>query len=111
MNPTQQDFYLKRGDRLPALARQLLWSDGTPIDLSGCAVAWKMVERHTGQVVSGAATIVSSSEGRVEYSWGVNDTAVVGHFRGEWRITYPDSRTLTVPTLNFVDVHIVESLA
>lgn len=106
------DFYIKRGDRLPTLARTLKFTDGSVIDLSGCTVRWKMREKVGGTVmVDAAATIVSASEGKVEYAWALIDTDTVGHFVGEWQVTYPDAKVLTVPTMNFVNVHVVESLA
>lgn len=111
MTVVQADFYIKRGDRLPTLARQLKWQDETPIDLTGCTVTWKMVDKKTRAVkVNAAATIVSAAEGRVEYDWQVVDTNAAGHFEGEWQITYPDARRLTVPNMNFVTVHVVDSL-
>lgn len=111
MTVVQADFYIKRGDRLPTLARQLKWQDETPIDLTGCTVRWKMVDKKTRSVkVSAAASVVSAVDGRVEYDWQSSDTDVSGHYDGEWQITYPDTKRLTVPNLNFVTVHVVDSL-
>lgn len=110
--PTPSDFFIKRGDRLPTLARQLLWNDGTPINLTGCTVRWKMARKSDGAVVvDAAAAIVSAADGRVQYEWVAPDTDDSGHFEGEWRVTYPDGKTLTVPTTNFVGVHVQKSLA
>lgn len=109
---TQADFYIKRGDRLPVLARQLKFDSGDAIDLTGCTVTWTMVNAKTRVVkATGAATITNALEGRVEYAWASLDTDTVDSYIGEWRITYPDAKTLRVPTLNFVNVHVKESLA
>lgn len=106
------DFYIKRGDRLPVLGRTLRFTDGTAIDLTGCTVRWKMMTKVGGVVkVDAVATVVSASGGRVEYAWQTADTEVAGDFIGEWRVVYPDGKVLTVPTLNFVNVHVKESLA
>ncbi len=109
--PSAVDFFIKRGDRLPTLARTLQYQDGSAIDLTGCTVTWVMRTKVGGEIkVSAPATIVSALEGRVEYAWASPDTSAVGEFVGEWRVLYPDGKTLTVPTLNFVTVHVKESL-
>lgn len=106
------DFYIKRGDRLPVLIRTLKFSDGVAIDLTGCTVRWKMVEQKSREVVVDAvATITSATEGKVEYAWQTPDTDAEGHFDGEWRVQYPDGKYLSVPTMNFVQIHVVASLA
>lgn len=109
---SSSDFFIKRGDRLPTLARALKFTDGSVIDLTGCTVRWRMRDKVGGTVmVDAPATIVSATDGKVEYAWASPDTDTVGHFVGEWQVTYPDAKVLTVPTLNFVTVHVGESLA
>ncbi len=109
------NFVIKRGDRLPVLERTLtLRRNGVsaPIDLTGCTVQWTMRNKATGATkVSAAATIVSAVDGMVEYAWGATDTDTEGQFLGEWRVTYPDTKALTVPTIDFLNVTVARSLS
>lgn len=110
-----QPFVIKRGDRLPVLQRQLTISDGgspRAIDLTGCVVTFTMASKATGAVkVSAPATIVSAVDGRVEYAWDADDTDTEGQFIGEWRVVYPDTKAMTVPTVDFLTINVLRSLA
>src|SRR5690606_39847617 len=57
-------FHLKTGDTLPVLEAQLFAPDGTPFNLQGMQVRFRM-----GRYVDAPAEIVDGSEGRVRYRW------------------------------------------
>jgi hypothetical protein len=106
-------FYIKSGDRLPVLRRVLADTDGTPIDLTGCTVAFSMGEPGISVKVSAAAcTIVDAIGGEVEYPWAAADTNTVGTYRGEFKITETSSgKERRVPTRNWLRIKVVEEIA
>lgn len=96
---------MKKGDRLPEYTAQLFQGVGlerAAIDLTGTTVRIHLRDREVGDTkVDAAAAIVTAAEGRVKYAWGATDTDRAGNYDVEWEITYPDTRTLTVPSKDF----------
>ena len=83
---------ITKNDRARPLSATLRGPDGTPVDLTGNTVVFRMVEFDTPTNVtvnSVAATILSAADGTVEYSWAAGDVDAVGRFKG-WFI-----RTIT----------------
>src|SRR5690606_16671584 len=75
-------FHLKTGDTLPVLEAQLFAPDGTPLNLQGMQVRFRM-----GSYVDAPAEIVDGSEGRVRYRWRPGDTDVPGTHKAEFVVT------------------------
>lgn len=104
----------KRNDRLPiytATLVQQLDCVTTPIDLTGTTVSFIM--RHpssSAPKVKTAATIVDGEAGEVSYAWADGDLDTLGTFRCEWEITYPDGRTLTVPSSGYDQIRVLADL-
>jgi BppU N-terminal domain len=100
---------IKRGDREPAFAGQLL-VNGRPVDLTGRTVRFLMKHATTGELkVNASATIDNPIEGRVSYAWGPTDTDTVGIYRAEWEVTSA-GRPRTFPARGYLFIEVVEDL-
>lgn len=86
---TATTHYLRVGDRLPKLRRQLVDANGAAIDLTASTVAFRMWPQTGGalKINNGACAIVDAATGVVEYSWAAIDTDTAGTFLGEFEIT------------------------
>lgn len=99
---------MKKGDLGPNLSGTVTNADGTPIDLTGCTIAFRMTDELDNVKINNApASFVGSPvTGRVEYLWQAADTNAVGDFRGVFKITLPTGKPLSSPSKDFVAVHI-----
>lgn len=103
-----QPFEIKRGDREPAITRQLMQS-GAPIDLTGASVKFLM-RGDDGLKVDAAADIDDDpTTGIVTYEWAAADVDTAGVYKAEWEVTRA-GRTLTVPTNDYIKVTVVADL-
>jgi len=93
------DYFLTVGDRLPVVRETLIDPDGTPRDLTGCTVQFRI--RRASRSISatgGSAVIVGDpGNGTVEYDWTGADTLVDGRYLAEWIVTAIDGRQTTYP--------------
>lgn len=95
-------FVIKRGDSAPDFTYQCRKADGTPRDVSGSSILFKM--RKTpgvgALVVNRAASITDGPNGVVKYSWQHSgaDTAIADEFNAEFEVTFPDGSVETFPT-------------
>lgn len=105
-----ESFYLKKGDRLPALAATLKQSDGTPVNLTGATVVLYMADSTGSLKIDGASvTVVSAAAGTVSYAWGATDTDTDGNFSAEFVVTIGGLEQ-TVPSKGAFRVIIAEDL-
>lgn len=107
------DYAIKQGDTLPPLIATLLQGIGTPQDLTGCTVTFRM-ETLAGQTIvnEGACTIVGlPTAGTVQYAWGPTDTAAAGLYEGEFHVTFAGGAKATFPTLGTITIEIEARLA
>lgn len=104
-------FYIKRGDRLPAISTQITDSLDQPINLTGSSVLFVMRGPwDTSPAISSAATIVDAAQGKVRYDWTGTQTDVPGSFRGEFRVTFAGGSQQSFPTNGFIDIEISNDL-
>ena len=94
-------FHLKTGDTLPVLEAQLFAPDGTPLNLQGMQVRFRM-----GRYVDAPAEIVDGSEGRVRYRWRPGDTDVPGTHKAEFVVTTLGGDVQTVPNSGYLTIAI-----
>lgn len=102
------DVSIRKGDRLPQLARQFTL-DGTGVDLSGATVVFNMWLASTGTqvITNGACTIVDASNGDVKYLWTSTDATLnADSYLGSFTATYGDGRKLTAPNNNMISIEI-----
>lgn len=104
------DFYLKKGDTLPRISATLKNSDGTPVNLTGATVKFRMRAPGGPLKVDGAAVVVDAAAGKVRYDWTGADTNTEGLFHAEWPVTF-GSDVETIPNNGFLKVLIGPSLA
>jgi hypothetical protein len=98
---------IKRGDRLPVLARQFTLDDEA-IDLTGATVTFDMWNASTGAqvITNGLCTVVSASTGDVEYPWSATDATLdAGQYLGAFTATFT-AKTLTAPNNGMISIEI-----
>src|SRR5688572_11024596 len=74
---------MKKGDRLPSV---FYWLSAPEALTTPDSVTFKFEPEAGGTVISGSATVVELSGGRVKvrYDWGASDTAAAGRFNAEF---------------------------
>lgn len=106
------DFYIKKGDTLPRLGATLKSVAGTPINLTGATVTFKMRPSGGGTTkVSAPATIVNATAGTVEYAWQTADTDTAGNFEAEWIVDFGSGLLQRVPNSTFFSIAIQTGIA
>jgi hypothetical protein len=102
------DFYIARGDTLPILEATLLNADGTPINLTGADVTFRMKFVATSvSKINSAATIVDAAAGKVSYVWTGSNTDTAGLFIADFLIAFSNGIDFEkVPNSDFIRVHI-----
>lgn len=104
-------FHIKQNDTSPALRAVLKDADDVIVDVSGAAVEFHMRPvGATTATVSAAGTVVSGTEGLVEYSWLAGDTSVAGNYEAEFQITFANSKIETFPNSRNIKIKIVPEL-
>jgi len=85
-----------QNDTLPVL-NATITQDGAPVDLTGAAVKFYMINAETEAVkINGAScSIISAEDGQVRYSWAGTDTDTVGDYWGEFEVTFPSGKKQT----------------
>lgn len=107
------DFYLKAGNLLKPIEATLTNDDGTPIDLTGATVTFRMIGIEPGAItkVDATATIVGTpTDGNVRYDWQAGETDEDGMFQGEWIVDPITSNEITVPNVSYVSILISPSI-
>lgn len=86
-----------KGDMV-SLNFNLLWDNGTSIDLTDATVDFILTNVDTDiEFLNSSATIITPTEGLVQYSWGIGETDTLGLYQMKWKITYSTGKTYTVP--------------
>ena len=87
---------LVKDDTRPPLEFTIL-QDGSPVNLTGCAVKFYMKNASTGSVVVNgtACAITDASNGKCQYAWGASDLATAGTYTGECEVIFGDARIQT----------------
>jgi hypothetical protein len=102
-----QTFVMKRGDTLPALPVLLRNPDNSIPNLAGATVLFKMSDPATGTLIANrTAAIVDLPTASVVFSWLAAETSVVGIYRAEFEVTFPDGHVATFPNRDYLLVNI-----
>lgn len=112
--PTKVDFYIKEGDRDPALVANLVDENEEIIDLTAAvAVKFFMIKPPgtTPKVNGSAAVVVGDPEdGTVRYAWASGDTDTPGDYNAEFEVEWSDGTKTTFPNFRFINVRIMKSI-
>ena len=107
------DITIKKGDRLPVIARQFL-TDGTATNLTGATVVFNMWNAATGTqvITNGTVSVATPATGNVEYPWTANDATLdAGFYLASFAATFSSNRTLTAPNNGMIAIQIVAATA
>jgi len=108
-------FYIKEGDRLPAMTGTVRDVNGATQDLTNAtSTTLKMRKKGTTALLSlaGVASILTpSTDGRVSFAWGSGDTATAGEYEAEFETFFSDGTNLSTPTIGFIGVIITPDIS
>src|SRR4029453_6104118 len=80
--------------------------DGNPINLSGATVSLLFKSNQTLAPTRRAAPMGSPATGEVSYQPVAADVAYPGTFNLEWEIVFADTKQLTVPSEDYIQLRI-----
>ena len=106
-------FYIKQNDTRPELDVFLRDDKDSTINVTGATVKFNMrnASDNTVKVNNGSVTTVSSTSGRVKYSFSASDTDTAGNFDGEFQVTFVGGQVETFPNDGFIKVIITDDVA
>jgi len=104
---TEERF--RQGDSGNDFAVQLIQSDGTPKNLTGYTVKFKMWTQgyKSTPKIDAAGTVTDAANGLVKYTFAANDLNTVGRYLGEFQIEKTGVAESTEP----IDIIVEESPA
>lgn len=112
----QKPFIIKRNDTLPNLQIKIKTRNCinavVPFDLSGItSCTFSMVDSCGNLVISSnEASVISESEGIVQYNWQEGDTMISGKFSGEFELFFPDGKKISVPNIGGIEIFIDQDI-
>jgi hypothetical protein len=106
-------FYIKQNDTRPELDVFLRDDKDRSINITGASVKFNMRDAsdNSVKISAGSVTTVSSTAGRVKYSFGVLDTNTSGNFEGEFQVTFVGGQVETFPNDGYIKVIITDDVA
>jgi hypothetical protein len=106
-------FYIKQNDTRPELDVFLRDDKDRSINVTGATVKFNMRNSadNTVKIDTGAVTTVSSTAGRVKYSFTSANTDTAGNFEGEFQVTFVGGQVETFPNDGYIKVIITDDVA
>ena len=106
-------FYIKQNDTRPELDTFLRDDKDRSINITGATVKFSMRNASTnvGKISLAAVTVVSSTAGRVKYSFTASDTDTAGNFDGEFQVTFIAGQIETFPNDGYIKVIVTDDVA
>ena len=106
-------FYIKQNDSRPELDVFLRDDKDRSINVTGATVKFNMrnASDNTTKISAGSVTTVSSTSGRVKYSFSTSDTDTSGNFDGEFQVTFVGGQVETFPNDGFIKVIITDDVS
>lgn len=105
------DFFIKQADTAPPIVVILKDANLDPVDLTGTTIKFVMNIKATDEnVVDADAEIVSAVNGRARYVWATGDTDIIGVYKAEFEVTWPDGTYETFPNSAYITVKVVADL-
>lgn len=104
------ELTIKRGDLAPDVELTVTDENDLPVDLSGAAVTFSMVNCRkpgTSIIDDKAGVLVNAAQGKIAYRWETGDTDhPAGTYIGTFNLDPAVGDDMTVPTIGKVIVHI-----
>ena len=106
-------FYIKQNDTRPELDVYLRDDKDRSINVTGATVKFSMrnAADKTVKINLGSVTTVSSTAGRIKYSFSAADTDTAGNFDGEFQVTFVGGQVETFPNDGYIKVIITDDVA
>ena len=106
-------FYIKQNDTRPELDIFLRDDKDRSINITGATVKFSMRNAATNVVKISLASVttVSSTAGRVKYSFTASDTDTAGNFDGEFQVTFVGGQVETFPNDGYIKVIVTDDVA
>ena len=106
-------FYIKQNDTRPELDIFLRDDKDRSINITGATVKFSMRNASTNvvKISLAAVTPVSSTAGRVKYSFTASDTDTAGNFDGEFQVTFIAGQIETFPNDGYIKVIVTDDVA
>lgn len=103
------DFFLAVGDLLPVFTFEATYADGTPVNLTGCTVTFRMFKSgsSTAKIDNASrVTITSPASGLGYYTWATGDTDTAGDYLVRLKVVTAGGLPIHVPNTGFSNVQI-----
>ena len=106
-------FYIKQNDTRPELDVFLRDDKDRSINVTGATVKFSMrnASDNSVKINLGSVTTVSSTSGRIKYSFSAADTDTAGNFDGEFQVTFVGGQIETFPNDGYIKVIITDDVA
>ena len=106
-------FYIKQNDTRPELDVFLRDDKDRSINVTGASVKFNLrnASDNVVKVDNGSVTTVSSTAGRVKYSFSASDTDPSGKFDGEFQVTFVGGQVETFPNDGYIKVIVTDDVA
>lgn len=106
-------FFLMEGDTSPAFECIFKDGNGSPVDLTGATVIFKMRLAPAGAVKIAAGSmgaVGSAVNGRQKYGWSATDVDTKGTYEAQGRATFSNGDVRTFPPTGYVIVEIGDAI-
>lgn len=98
-------FRTKQGDTRTAMRATMLDVNGSPVNLTGCAVRFR-----TGCAIDREVQVLDPAAGKVLVVFESADVAKPGIYRAEFAVTHPDGRVEKFPNSGYITIMIEGSV-
>lgn len=108
-----EEFFIKKGNRLPTITATLKDAAGAAVDLSTASSVEFIYRRFNSgtSVVRTASIEAPATDGKVSYAWVAEDTAEAGSMQAEWRVLWSGGKKATFPNDSYIIVRVSAGLA
>jgi hypothetical protein len=106
------DYMVKAGDTGPYLTDTLTYSDQSAVDLTGATVtiAIRSLSSPLPVTVTGTVSVVSATDGAIQYAPSAADTATPGNYMASWVVVFPGGQRMSFPTDGYLWLEIQPSV-
>jgi hypothetical protein len=104
------DVGIKKNDRLPVVRAYLSDANGYA-DLTNATVQFIYQDRQRSSApTTGEATLIAPTSGLVEFAWVSGNVSSAGTYLAEWRVHFPNTKTLSFPNDGYISFEVIDTL-